>query len=61
LGLPFLLWNQRIPSLSVNEVMFYVLNSPIEIFPILTNELGCIDLAMDESSFHVMWVFGLEM
>jgi hypothetical protein len=41
--------------------MFHVLNTRVEIFPILTYELGCAEQAMNESSFHVMGVFGLEM
>jgi hypothetical protein len=41
--------------------MSYVFNFLVEISLILTYDLGSTDNAMNHSSFHVMWVVGLEM
>jgi hypothetical protein len=41
--------------------MSYVLNFLVEILLILTYDLASTDQAMNDSSFHMVWVGGLEM
>jgi hypothetical protein len=41
--------------------MSYVLNFPAEILLILTFDIGYTDKAVNDSSFHIMGVVGLEM
>jgi hypothetical protein len=42
------------------QIIFYVLNYPGEILPVLTYDLGAVDQAMNNFPFHVMGVVRLE-
>jgi hypothetical protein len=43
------------------QIMSCVLNFSVEIVPVLTYDLGSTDQAMNDSSFHVVGVVGLNM
>jgi hypothetical protein len=43
------------------QMMFYILNFPVEILLNLTYDLGSVDLAINDTDFHVMGMVRHEM